>query len=220
MEDEMAGWHHRLDGRESEWTPGVGDGQGGLVCCDSWGRKESDTTERLNWIVHCVKVQHLLYPVLCGGRLGCFHVLAIVKGAAVNIGMLSHVYFWLLLPDLHTDFSGGRSGGLVCPSLKEFSVCCYPNKGFNIVSKAEVDVFLELCCFYYDSVNMEHFEQYLVDSRTSLNVYWVNQQMSTWINNSGLSFLGPDFHLWTSRNRVHLNPWIKLDWGAVSLMED
>ena len=48
-EDEMAGWHHRLDGRESEWTPGVGDGQGGLACCDSWGRKESDTTERLNW---------------------------------------------------------------------------------------------------------------------------------------------------------------------------
>ena len=46
-EDEMAGWHHRLNGRESEWTPGVGDGQGGLVCCASWGRKESDTTERL-----------------------------------------------------------------------------------------------------------------------------------------------------------------------------
>ena len=48
-EDEMAGWHHWLDGRESEWTPGVGDGQGGLTCCDSWGRKESDTTERLMW---------------------------------------------------------------------------------------------------------------------------------------------------------------------------
>ena len=48
-EDEMAGWHHWLDGRESEWTPGVGDGQGGLACCDSWGRKESDTTEQLNW---------------------------------------------------------------------------------------------------------------------------------------------------------------------------
>ena len=50
-EDEMAGWHHRLDGRESEWTPGVGEGQGGLASCDSWGRKESDTTERLNWSV-------------------------------------------------------------------------------------------------------------------------------------------------------------------------
>ena len=48
-EDEMTGWHHWLYGRESEWTPGVDDGQRGLVCCDSWGRKESDTTERLNW---------------------------------------------------------------------------------------------------------------------------------------------------------------------------
>ena len=48
-EDEMAGWHHWLDGRESEWTPGVGDGQGSLECCDSWVHKELDTTERLNW---------------------------------------------------------------------------------------------------------------------------------------------------------------------------
>ena len=48
-EDEMAGWHHGLDGRESEWTPGVGDGQGGLACFNSWDRKESDTNERLNW---------------------------------------------------------------------------------------------------------------------------------------------------------------------------
>ena len=48
-EDEMAGWHHRLDGCESEWTPGDGDEEGGLACCDSWGRKESDTTEWLNW---------------------------------------------------------------------------------------------------------------------------------------------------------------------------
>ena len=48
-EDEMAGWHHWLDGREAEWTPGVGDGQGGLACCNSWGHKESDTTEGLIW---------------------------------------------------------------------------------------------------------------------------------------------------------------------------
>ena len=45
----MAGWHHWLDGRESGWTPGVGDGQGGLACCDLWVLKESDTTERLIW---------------------------------------------------------------------------------------------------------------------------------------------------------------------------
>ena len=45
----MAGRHQWLDGRESEWTLGVGDGQGGLACCDSWGCKEPDMTERLNW---------------------------------------------------------------------------------------------------------------------------------------------------------------------------
>ena len=48
-EDEMAGWQYGLDGRESEWTPGDGDGQWGPECCDSWGRKESNTTEWLNW---------------------------------------------------------------------------------------------------------------------------------------------------------------------------
>ena len=44
-EDEMVRWHHRLNGREFGQAPGVGDGQGGLVCCSSWGRKESHTTE-------------------------------------------------------------------------------------------------------------------------------------------------------------------------------
>ena len=48
-EDEMAGWQLWLDGLEFEWIPGVGDGQGGLACCDSWGCKELDTTEQLNW---------------------------------------------------------------------------------------------------------------------------------------------------------------------------
>ena len=48
-EDEMVGWHHWLNGHGFGWTPGVGDGRGGLVCCGSWGRKELDTTEQLNW---------------------------------------------------------------------------------------------------------------------------------------------------------------------------
>ena len=47
-EDEMARWHHRLNGHEYERTLGVGDEQGGPGCCDSWGHKESDTTEQLN----------------------------------------------------------------------------------------------------------------------------------------------------------------------------
>ena len=48
-EDEMVGWHHRLNGHEFGWTPGVGGGQGGLVCCSPWGLDASDTTEQLNW---------------------------------------------------------------------------------------------------------------------------------------------------------------------------
>ena len=61
----------------------------------------------------------------------------------------------MLLLDLHTDFSGGRSGGLAFPSLEEFStVCCDPHKGFGIVNKAEVDVFLELSCFFYDPTDV------------------------------------------------------------------
>ena len=58
-EDEMAGGHHWLNGCEFEWTPGVGDGQGGLACCGSWGHKESDTTEQLNWIE--LKLKHHLF---------------------------------------------------------------------------------------------------------------------------------------------------------------
>ena len=54
-EDEMVGWHHWLSGHGFGWTPGVGDGQGGLACCGSWGCKDSDTTEWLNWIESCFK---------------------------------------------------------------------------------------------------------------------------------------------------------------------
>ena len=61
-EDEMAGWHHWLNGYESEWTLGVGGGQGGLACCDSWGYKESDTTEQLNWTE--LKTFHVLGSLL------------------------------------------------------------------------------------------------------------------------------------------------------------
>ena len=51
-EDKMVGWHHRLCGHGFGWTLAVGDGQGGLACCRSWGHKESDTTERLKWFSH------------------------------------------------------------------------------------------------------------------------------------------------------------------------
>ena len=66
----------------------------------------------------------------------------------------------MFLLDLHTDFSAGRSGGLVFPSLEEFStVCCdVHSQGFGIINKAEVDIFLELCCFFDDPVDVWQFD--------------------------------------------------------------
>ena len=61
-EDEMVGWHHWLNGHGFGWTLGVGNGQGGLACCGSWGRKELDTTERLNWTK--LNYLFLLFPLL------------------------------------------------------------------------------------------------------------------------------------------------------------
>ena len=62
-EDEMTRWHHRLDALEFGWTPGVGDRQGGLACCNSWGCKESDTTEWLTWTEYS---DHLTFHCLVG----------------------------------------------------------------------------------------------------------------------------------------------------------
>ena len=72
-EDEMAGWHHWLDGHESEWTPGVGDGQEGLACYDSWGHKESGTTEWLNWTDSLSHVQLFCDSMNCSLLVSAVH---------------------------------------------------------------------------------------------------------------------------------------------------
>ena len=66
-QDEMIGWHHGLDGHGFGWTPGVGDGQGGLECCGSWSRKELDTTERLNWTFICWWTSRL-FPIVVANK--------------------------------------------------------------------------------------------------------------------------------------------------------
>ena len=79
-----------------------------------------------------------------------------------------------MLPDLHTGFSRGRSGGLVFPSISEFStVYCDPTvKGFGIVNKAEIDVFLELSCFFNDPADVGNLVSgSSAFSKTSLNIW-------------------------------------------------
>ena len=78
-----------------------------------------------------------------------------------------------MLPDLHTDFSGDRSGGLVFASLEEFSiVCCHPHKGFGIVNKAEIDVFLKLSWFFYDPTDIGNLiSGFSAFSKSSLNIW-------------------------------------------------
>ena len=75
-------WHHWLNGRDFEWTLGVGDGQGGLACCDSWGRKESDTTEPLNWTEHLSRVLYrCVWSILVySGNRPSIYILEIAKG--------------------------------------------------------------------------------------------------------------------------------------------
>ena len=87
--------------------------------------------------------------------------------------LLFHIQFYLLLPDLHTDFSTGRSSGLVFPFLSEFStVYCDPHKGFGIVNKAEIDAFLELSSFLDDPADVGNLiSGSSAFSKSSLNIW-------------------------------------------------
>ena len=89
-------------------------------------------------------------------------------------GLLFRIQFQLLLPDLHTNFSRGRSGGLVFPSLSEFSTvyCDLHSQRLGIVNKAEIDVFLELSCFFNDPVDVGNLiSGSSAFSKTSLNMW-------------------------------------------------
>ena len=79
----------------------------------------------------------------------------------------------MLFADHYTDFSGGRSGGLVFPSFSEFStVYCDPHKDFDIVNKAEIDAFLELFCFFDDPADVGNLiSGFSASSKSSLNIW-------------------------------------------------
>ena len=102
-ENEMAGRHHWLNGRESEWNPGVGDGQGDLAYCDSWGRKESDTTERLNWTELCYSVSHVFFVASLCTELWCWGVAAFFMFRVLTF--LTLTFPFILWPPPSSSFS-------------------------------------------------------------------------------------------------------------------
>ena len=110
-EDEMAGWHHWLDGREFEWTPGVGNGQAGLACCDSWGRKESDMTERLNWTDSIILASFAEKTILT--ESDCLGILLKISHKHINL------------------FLGLRSIPLVCKSVPMPVPFCLDDYNFS-----------------------------------------------------------------------------------------
>ena len=112
--DEMAGWHHWLNGRQSEWTLGVGDGQGGLVCCNSWGRKESDMTEQVNWteLTEWYKYHYLLFLVLSAyiKYLFPFSHFQFMCVFSSEVSVLQALYSWILFFLIFVFFFGLPSG--------------------------------------------------------------------------------------------------------------
>ena len=112
-EDEMAERHHGLDQPESGWTPGDGDGQGGLACCHSWGRKESDTAERLNWTElnwlviaflpgsKCLLIS-LLTEVIC--LVLAFVCLLFLVDVISQVEEVLFLVCWKFLSGLNTEF--------------------------------------------------------------------------------------------------------------------
>ena len=114
-EDEMVRWHHWLNGLGFGWTPGVGDRQGGLACYGSWGRKEWNTTEQLNWTYIYIYISQYFIPHYCwiivhvwiyyiivihsslDRHVSCFYFLAITKNAAMNIHVQTAVWTYLFM---------------------------------------------------------------------------------------------------------------------------
>ena len=137
----MARWHHWLDGHEFEWTLGVGDGQGGLACCNSWGRKELDMTERLKWtesrrsnqsILKEINPEYSLEGLMLKLRLQGFgptNVNSPLIGKALMMGKIEVKrgrgwqremfiqHYWLKGHELEQTLGdSGRQGGMACCS--------------------------------------------------------------------------------------------------------
>jgi len=116
----MAGWHHRLNGREFEWTPGVGDGQGSLACYDSWGHKELDMTERLNWTESNSKHQYHV-PFLSSSSI---IIPFLSQATLLTVGLSRRTDCW---SHKGSGFSQNWLNKYQCLRIPYAFLCCYSN---------------------------------------------------------------------------------------------
>ena len=141
----MAGWHHQLDGHEFGWTPGVGDGRGGLVCCNSWGHKESDMTKRLSWLNWVSPIPKMSNRVLWFYSLPSKR--AIFNSGlsyVLNLRLTGEIHFFFffttswLWPELpHCPLGSENCHPLrVCCSFGSASSCFYERSALCRVKKA------------------------------------------------------------------------------------
>ena len=156
-EDEMVEWHHQLDGHGFGWTPGVGDGQGGLVCHGSWSCKESDATERLNWTEMDFTESIYLFSQVFSGISRVFLIYNI-KLFANSDSFISSFPIWMLFvtssssllwftpPTLHWTESG-RMGNLVLFLTLEGSIS-FSQLNMMLSVVLSYAVWLIFCCLY------------------------------------------------------------------------
>ena len=142
QEDEMAGWYHWLDGPESGWTPGVGDGQRGLACCDSWGCKESDTTERLNWLNWTESRLYDTAAAAAKSLQSCLTLCNPINGSPPGSPSLgfSRQEHWSGLPfpsPMHESESESEITQS-CPTLSDSMDCTLPGSTVHAIFQARV----------------------------------------------------------------------------------
>ena len=121
-EDEMVAWHHWHSGHGFGWTPGVGDGQGGLACCGSRGCKESDTTERLNWTKLMPSVHTPLHTVSC--------IISILYYCSIYVKIAEAE----LIALVHYLIKGGSMCSIMLTFLTPWTVACqvFPAKNTRV----------------------------------------------------------------------------------------
>ena len=148
----MVGWYHRLSGHGFGWTPGVGDGQGGLAWCGSWGRKESDTTERLNWTVvqSLSHIQLFVIPWTAAHQASLSFTIArnLLKLMSIESVMLSNhlilCHPLLLPPSVFPSIRVFSNQSALCirwPLYWSFNFCISPSNEYSRLIFFSIDWF-------------------------------------------------------------------------------